>query len=474
MIAMKFGGTSVGTTDSIAAVARIVARAVEEQAATGRPGVIVITSAMSGVTNTLIAAAQAAAEGDEGPYHDARNQLLVKHQVVAGQLIEDGVERAALGRLFDSRLREFERLCRSIAVLGELTQRGLDVVSGMGERLSAPLLAAVLRANGVKAQFVDAGELIITDDTFGSANPIMDQTVARCQDRLQPLVQSGIVPVITGFVGATEKGVPTTLGRGGSDYSAAIIGAALDVDEIQIWTDVDGVLTADPRIVPNARTLDELSYEEVAELAYYGAKVLHPKTVTPAVEKKIPLRVLNTFNPDHPGTRIVETTSDQRSGVKAITAIRNMRLITVAGRGMMGVPGIAARTFGAVARQQANVLMISQSSSEQSICFVVPDAEAAHVVDALEQEFERELSRNYIDQITSQGDIVIVAVVGSGMKGTPGIAARVFNALGAQAINVIAIAQGASEANISLVVLQTDADNALRAIHDAFELGVTA
>ncbi len=482
MIVMKFGGTSVGTTDSIDSAAKIVGAAVEKQAkcegalerpdhGPESPGVLVVVSAMGGVTNTLIDAAQAAAAGDETPYRDARSQLLVRHQVVAGQLIEDGVERAGLGRLFDNRLREFERLCRSITVLGELTQRGLDVVSGVGERLSAPLLAAVLRANGVKAQFVDAGELIITDDEFGSANPLMEATPSRCKDRLLPMLQSGVVPVVTGFVGATENGVPTTLGRGGSDYSAAILGAALEADEIQIWTDVDGVMTADPRIVDNARSMDELSYEEVAELAYYGAKVLHPKTVTPAVESKIPLRVLNTFNPEHPGTSIVEKTRQQRQGVKAITAVRELRLITVAGRGMIGVPGIAARTFAAVARERANVLMISQGSSEQSICFVVPEPEGDAVMAALEAEFARELAQHMIEEISNQPDIVIVAVIGAGMKGTPGIAARVFNALGARDINVIAIAQGSSEANISLVVLQAEADEAIRAIHDTFELG---
>ena len=482
MIVMKFGGTSVGTTESIDSAAKIVAAAVEKQDQSAgpqehpdhspeNPGILIVVSAMGGVTNTLIDAAQAAAAGDETPYRDARSQLLVRHQVVAGQLIEDGVERAGLGRLFDNRLREFERLCRSITVLGELTQRGLDVVSGVGERLSAPLLAAVLRANGVKAQFVDAGELIITDDKFGSANPLMASTPTRCRDRLLPMLQSGVVPVVTGFVGATEKGVPTTLGRGGSDYSAAILGAALDADEIQIWTDVDGVMTADPRIVANARSMEELSYEEVAELAYYGAKVLHPKTVTPAVESKIPLRVLNTFNPSHAGTRIVERTRQLHQGVKAITAVRELRLITVAGRGMIGVPGIAARTFDAVARQHANVLMISQGSSEQSICFVVPEQEGDAVMAALKVEFARELAQHMIEEITNQPDIVIVAVIGAGMKGTPGIAARVFNALGARNINVIAIAQGSSEANISLVVLQAEADEAIRAIHDTFELG---
>jgi aspartate kinase len=333
------------------------------------------------------------------------------------------------------------------------------------------LLAAVLRAYGLKAQFIDAGQLIITDNVHGGAAPKMGPTEERVRNQLLPLVESGVVPVITGYVGATEDGVPTTLGRGGSDYSAAIIGAALGVDEIQIWTDVNGVLTADPRIVPNARSLPSLTYEEVAELAYYGAKVLHPKTVTPAVEKQIPLRVLNTFNPSHPGTKIVVGTANNSFvGVKAITAIRNMTLITVAGRGMMGVPGIAARAFSSVARQGANVLMISQSSSEQSICFVVPDTSAQAVIASLREEFERELERHYIENIWGQSDIVIVAVVGSGMKGTPGIAARVFNALGERNINVIAIAQGASEANISLVVTDGDAAEAVRAIHDACEL----
>ena len=299
----------------------------------------------------------------------------------------------------------------------------------------------------------------------------MALTEERCRARLLPLLEQGIVPVVTGFVGSTVSGVPSTLGRGGSDYSAAIVGAVLDADEIQIWTDVNGVLTADPRIVANARSLNELSYEEVAELAYYGAKVLHPKTVTPAIEKQIPLRVLNTFAPEHPGTRIVARTDVAGGGtVKAITAIRNMHLVTVAGRGMMGVPGIAARTFGSVARVGANVLMISQSSSEQSICFVVPQSSADDVISALREEFERELDRHYIDEISGHANVVIVAVVGSGMRGTPGLAAGIFNAVGAHKINVIAIAQGSSEANVSLVIDDADTAKAVQSIHDTFEL----
>ncbi len=462
---LKFGGTSVGSAEAFAQVARIVARAKEEDA-----NVIVVTSAMSGVTDTLINAARAAAAGDETPYRDARNELLVKHQIVAGQLIEDGVERAALGRLLDEKLREFERLCQSIYVLGELTPRGLDVVSSLGEQMSAPLLAAVLRHQGLDAEAVDARGIIVTDDTFGSANPILEDTCPRVKERLLPLLEAGKVPVVTGFIAATRDGITTTLGRGGSDYSAAILGACLGADEVQIWTDVNGILTADPRIVPNARTLPELSYVEAAELAYFGAKVLHPKTILPAIERDIPIRVLNTFDPEGPNTRIVKEPIPVRTPVKAITAIRNLALVTVEGRGMMGVPGIAARTFGAVARTGVSVLMISQASSEQSICFVIPAPDVPRVLESLNDEMERELRRGFIDRIWSLDDIVIIAVVGQAMRGTPGIAARVFGALGEAGINVIAIAQGSSEVNISLVVATGQADEAVRRIHDAFEL----
>jgi len=367
MLVMKFGGTSVGSVEAFAQVVTIVAEKMAEQTrtTTTRPGVAVVTSAMSGVTNMLIEAARRAAQGDEEFYKETENNLRVKHQSVVGQFIDDGGERAALGRIFDARLAEFSRLCSSITVLGELTNRGLDVVSGLGERLSAPLLAAVLRSRGIPAEYVDATEIVVTDNVFGGAAPLMAATTELSRPRLMAIIEHGVVPVITGFVGATVDGIPTTLGRGASDYSAAIVGAVLDADEIQIWTDVNGVMTADPRIVTNARSLNQLSYEEVAELAYYGAKVLHPQTVTPAVEKRIPIRVLNTFEPSHPGTLIMERRDNSPNGsVKAITSIRGMNLVTVAGRGMIGVPGTAARTFRAVAGVGANVLMISQSSSE--------------------------------------------------------------------------------------------------------------
>ncbi len=462
MLTLKFGGTSVGNADAIAQTVAVIAKTKKQD-----PSVAVVTSAMSGVTDMLVNSARAAANGQQQPFLDARDALYEKHMQAAQALIEDKKSLEQYERHVEELVRFFARLCGSIHVLGELTPRGLDVVSGLGERLSAPLLAAALQAQGVDATWIDATEIIVTDEQFGEATPIIAPTCERVQARLKPLIAAGVIPIVTGFVGATESGVPTTLGRGGSDFSAAILGACLGADEIQIWTDVNGILTADPRIVPEARTLRQLSYNEAAELAYFGAKVIHPKTMLPAVERKIPIRILNTFHPDGPSTVI--TSEPQKNGlVKAISAIRNLTLINVEGRGMMGVPGIAARTFRAVADVKANVLMISQASSEQSICFVVPQNRSDLVQQALKHEFERELSLHDIDRIYPVDDVAIIAVVGAGMRGTPGIAGRLFSALGEVHVNVIALAQGSSESNISMVVDRQDLESAVRAIHQAF------
>ncbi|MDQ5852168.1 MAG: aspartate kinase, partial [Chloroflexota bacterium] len=299
------------------------------------------------------------------------------------------------------------------------------------------------------------------------AAPLMEPTRERVQAQLQPVLQRGAIPVVTGFIGATERGATTTLGgRGGSDYSAAILGAVLDADAVQIYTDVDGVMTADPRIVPMARVIDTLSYEEIGELAYFGAKVLHPKAIRPVIERDIALTIRNTFNPEHPGTAIVHQARAAQGKIKAVTAIRNLSIMTVAGRGMLGVPGVAARTFGAVARVSASVLMISQASSEQSICFVIPSATSGAVEDALHDELRVEVERRDIDGIVAQDNVVVVTVVGAGMRGTPGVAGQVFGVLGQERINIHAIAQGSSECSISLVVDVQDADAAVARIHD--------
>ena len=469
MIVMKFGGTSVGSQENFVQVVKIIRQQAKQQ--TKRPGTIVVTSAMGGVTDKLIYSVHAAANGNEQPYHETKSELLMKHREVAESIIPNSKERASLNQIWEERLNEFERLCHSIAVLGELTARGLDVVSGIGEQLSSPLLAAAIRAQGSQSQLVDARKIIITDNNHGGANPNMSSIAKRCHEHLLQLIERDIIPVLGGFIASSEEGIPMTLGRGGSDYSATILGAALDADEIQIWTDVNGVMTADPRIVKNARSLPEVSYEEISELSYYGAKVLHAKSISPAMEKDIHLRVLNTFNPDYQGTSIVLRHKKSQHGViKAVTGIRKMTLMTISGRGMLGVPGIAARTFSSVASVSANVLMISQSSSEHSICFIVPSSFAGIVLKSLEKEFERELEQRQVDNIKGQNDIVIVAVVGSGFKKTPGIAGKIFNALDQGKINVIALAQGASEVNFNLVVSENNANQAVQLIHDALDL----
>jgi len=314
---------------------------------------------------------------------------------------------------------------------------------------------------------VDSTKLIVTDSRFTSANPDEEATQENTRSVLLPLIEQGITPVITGFLGATPDGVVTTLGRGGSDFSAALLGAALPAGEVWIWTDVDGVMSADPRIVPEARTIDHLSYREVSELAYFGAKVLHPKTIRPVIEHNIPLRVCNTFMPQNAGTWIVSDTSYITEGiVKAVTAIKDMSLITVEGTGMLGVPGVAARTFEAVAKTGTSVPLISQASSEQSICFTVPVESAEKVKKALERTFTGEIQRRDIDGISISPPVSIVSAVGAGMRYTPGVAGRIFTALGSAKVNVIAIAQGSSEVSISLVVSQESLKDAVRTLHD--------
>jgi aspartate kinase len=279
------------------------------------------------------------------------------------------------------------------------------------------------------------------------------------------LFTNNTIPIITGFIAATTQGIPTTLGRGGSDFSAAIFGQVLHADEVWIWTDVDGVMTADPRLVPTARSINSLTYREVSELAYYGAGVLHPKTMRPCIENGIPLRIKNTFNPEHPGTVIVPQTSEQNGAIKAVTAIKELSLLTVEGKGMLGIPGIAARTFGAVARSNISVLLISQASSEQSICFATANDTTQTVLTSLETEFTAELQRRDIDSIWALQPVSIVTAVGAGMRHTPGIAGRIFTALGDHGVNVIAIAQGSSECSISIVVDADDTAAAVKHIH---------
>ena len=459
-LVMKFGGTSVGSADALRQTAAIVL----DQAQTWKHPVAVV-SAMSGVTDALAQGALSAASGDESVYRSLVADLRVRHYRVVDELLEANGERAALLATVDEYLDEFASFCHSVHVLGEVTPRAMDAVTSLGERINARVLAALLRQSGARSEAVDATGLIVTDETFQNAVPLMEASRAATAARLAPLLDGGIIPVVTGFFGAAESGVTTTLGRGGSDYSAAILGDCLDADEVWIWTDVDGVMTADPRIVPGAQVIPSLSYGEVSELAYFGAKVLHPRTIRPVVERGIPLWVKNTFNPEFPGTRIDREAQNTPATVKAVTAIEGLSLVTVEGRGMMGVPGIAARTFSAVASQGASVLMISQSSSEQSICFVIPTTAVPPVIAAIESELALELARGDVDRVWSMDEVVIVTAVGAGMRSTPGVAARVFGALGQGDINVIAIAQGSSDCSVSFVVAADACAEAVQQIH---------
>lgn len=459
-LVMKFGGTSVGSPEAISQAVEIVNLSSQEW-----DRLVVVVSAMRGVTDLLIQSAETAANGDEASYQSLIGELKVRHQIVIDELLSDDGERGELLAQIDEYVAELSAYCRSIHVLGEVTPRGMDTITSLGERMNARVVAAALRRKGLDVEAIDATELIVTDTSFQSAIPLKDASRIKIRARLDPLLGEKVVPIVTGFIGATEAGITTTLGRGGSDYTASILGDCLDASEVWTWTDVDGVMTADPRVVPEARVIPELSFSEVSELAYFGAKVLHPKTLRPIIERDIPLWVKNTFNPSTTGTRIIRSPHTVKGKVTAISTIRNLSMITVEGRGMMGVPGIAARTFAAVARQGASVLMISQASSEQSICFVIPTEAADAVIRSVETEMELELARRDIDRVWEQADIVIVTAVGAGLRHTPGIAGRIFSALGKEEINVIAIAQGSSEYSISIVVDAQDADHAMRQIH---------
>ncbi|MFQ6101173.1 MAG: aspartate kinase [Anaerolineae bacterium] len=473
MIVHKFGGTSVGDAQRLASVADIVIAHHSKADGATRREMVVVVSAMSGVTNQLIAGARAAAEGRDTVYRDIKAELLSRHLEVVETLLNQSPERLEVGGLVEDRLHELGRLYRSIAVLGELTVRGRDVVASFGEQLSAHILAAVLRERGLRAQAVSATQLIVTDDNFGAATPLMDQTRQRLQQRIRPLVERGVIPVITGYIAATEGGVTTTLGRGGGDYSAAIVGAGLDADEVWIWSDVDGILTADPNIVPQARTLTELSYTEAADLACFGADVLHPKTVRPVTESGIPLRIRNSFNPTHPGTLIVETPSADRELLPAIISTTGLSLIAVGSLDDSWTLQMAARALQRLSEAGLDVLMFSQSLSEHSLNLVVREQDQAHCLKVLCREFENGDQGGGCSLGTKErvATISVVGVPGwNGNGSETGIVSHAFSALGRHNTRVIAVTQASTAYSVSFCIPEDQVAHTVRFLHR--ELGL--
>jgi bifunctional aspartokinase / homoserine dehydrogenase 1 len=462
MLTMKFGGTSVGDPQRLQDIITIVRSHLSFQP-------VVVASAMSGVTDTLLETAQFAVNREPEEVKTRIDAIKEKHIHIAETVITDPGRRKELLDRQSGLMDELAKLFRGVGLLKELSVRSLDAIASFGEILSCMQIAAILNDKGMPAEFIDARTLIRTDAHFGEAAVDFAVTDDRIRRTILPFVGRKIVPVVTGFIGRTEDGLTTTLGRSGSDYTASIIGAATDSSEIWIWTDVDGVMTADPRHVKGARVLPAISYREAAEMSYFGAKVIHPKTMLPAIEKNIPIRIKNTFNPSHPGTLISKSAPQTEQIVKNVTSIDNLSLVSIEGNGMLGVPGVSARIFTTLARNKVNVMMISQASSEHNVCFIVPQKDSAKAVKELQSEFESDIASKMIDDIKLQKDVSIIAMVGESMKGTKGIAGKAFSAVAHAGVNVVAIAQGSSELNISLVVEQQDAPKAVQAIHDTFQ-----
>ncbi|MBB6096697.1 aspartate kinase [Deinobacterium chartae] len=459
MLVMKFGGVLMGDARAIQHSASLVVRSV----AAGER-VAVTVSAMAGVTETLLKVAASAENGDIDFANDEIALLSHRH-IDAAQHLGARPDDEVLRKIREM-LETLRQTVYGVYLLRELTPRSRDLIVSFGERLSAPLMTVALGAQGIGAHDLTGGQAgILTNSRFGDARPL-PASYARVRERLEGLFGAGLTPVVAGFIGETERGAITTLGRGGTDYTATILGAALGAQEVWTWKDVDGVMSADPRVVPEARTLSHLSYAEVMEMAYFGAKVLHPLAVTPLQESGIPLRVKSAADPAFPGT-LIGPRADTSRTVKAVSAIRAGSVITVGGAGLVGVPEMVSRIFQALASAGVAVQMISQSSSMANVSLVVRKADAERALEALRGAFE---SRDLVREFALAGDIALVAIVGEGMRGTQGVAARLFGALADEGINILMISQGSSELNISVAIEEKDADRAVRAVHRAFAL----
>jgi len=455
---MKFGGSSVADGTKLRNVGQLTKDLSKDNE------IVLVTSALGGVTDDLLECARKSTDGCEiEEIATFIDRLSKKHNLAVMEATNDPQIIKELRETIHKRLSELEKAYIGICYLGELTARSIDRISSYGERLAAPILSGVLRDLGLKSRSYTGGEIgIITTNEYGMARPLKN-TYERIAQTLIPL--KGI-PVVTGFIGEDEKGNITTLGRGGSDFSASIIGAAIDADEIWFWKDTSGVLTTDPRIVPEARNIPAISYREAMEMSYFGAKVLHPRAIEPAISKGIPVRVKCTFDPKDPGTLIVKRGVPKEGVIKAVTLSNNVAFLNISGAGMIGTPGIAARAFTALANAGVNITMISQGSSEANISIVVEENQLDAAEIALRAEFPPEVVRD----ISHNRNVSVIATVGAGMAGTPGVAGRVFGAMGKAGINVVMISQGSSEHNISFAVSADEAKQAILELHKEFGL----
>jgi len=472
MKVMKFGGSSLADASRIAAVAEII------RTEAAGASVVIVLSAMKGVTDTLLAAADLA-ENADAEFHSLYERVFDTHENAIKTLFADetdvrsgsSTEFTHSGQLMGELTalhHELGDILHGIELVRECSPRSRDLIAGFGERMSCTLVSAYLSFLGEKAVMVDARRVIVTEAEHGAATVRLEKSFERARALIHHEQE---LPIVTGFIAATEDGITTTLGRNGSDYTASLLGAGLHADVIEIWTDVDGVLSADPRYVEDAFVIPTITVEEAMELAYFGAEVLHPYTMLPAIERRVPIRIKNTLNPKAPGTLITHEAREEDRGVDTITGIASIgdvALINVEGGGMVGIPGIASRVFSALGSAGVNIIMISQASSEHSICVVCRRHHAQPAIKALERELAHELESRRIGQLELIPNLEIVAVIGACMRGTPGIAGRIFSALGKSKVNILAIAQGSSEMNISFVVEMSARKQVLNVVHSAF------
>jgi bifunctional aspartokinase / homoserine dehydrogenase 1 len=466
---MKFGGTSVGDASCIQRVVEIV------RAATRESDVVVVVSAMSGVTNKLVEAANQAGAGNRESVAAIFEELRQRHETAANVLVSSPANRQRIVETIQARVQEGACLCADAIERRDLSAQVRDAIAGLGERLSAPLVAAALAERGVLCEAIEATELVVTDSRYGAAEPFMDLTRERCEARLRPLLLQGIVAVVTGFIGATVEGMPTTLGRNSSDFSGTIMGAALDADEVILWTDVDGILTADPRLVPNASSILEMSYREASDLADLGAKVLHPKTMHALMQQGIPLAIRNTFAPERPGTKITSDGSSSGAGVRALTGANDAALIAVRAAKVSDTPNILRRALSTIAGVPAELRLAPQySNSQDEISLVVPSALAVTTLHALRKEFTSDLACGDIRALALESDVALVTVIGEKLFGAGGLVGQVLHALSCEHISVLARSQGASRSSFTFVVAQRDMKAALVAAHRQMQLCASA